>query len=224
MKHRNSHFAVGYWSRLRRGRATPDQADIDPKALKRVLPYIFLIDARPEASLAYRLAGTGLCERFGQELRGRSFLSQWDPESRSALTALLRQSLRTRQPVCLTSIAATDDCRMVELEIVLMPISFGGKEPERFLGVVQFLSDLSAVGGKPFAFQRLVASSLIQEDEAVMNSDVTPPAPPSEPARQPQARASHLRLVVSREGSAPLRRDPAMTMKQLFGWFAPASA
>jgi len=35
MKHRNSHFAVGYWSLIRHGRKSPDQSDIDPKALKR---------------------------------------------------------------------------------------------------------------------------------------------------------------------------------------------
>ena len=35
MKHRNSHFAVGYWNRIRAGNGVPDQADIDPKALKR---------------------------------------------------------------------------------------------------------------------------------------------------------------------------------------------
>ena len=51
MKHRNSHFAVGYWSRIRHGRPVPDQADIDPKALKRLLPFVFLLDARPDGMI-----------------------------------------------------------------------------------------------------------------------------------------------------------------------------
>src|SRR5215470_12873242 len=99
MKHRNSHFAVGYWSRLRNGRGAPDQADIDPKALKRLLPFVFLLDARQTSSPIYRLAGSTLCERYGGELRGRNFLTIWDPDSQGHLSGLLRQALAERMPV-----------------------------------------------------------------------------------------------------------------------------
>src|SRR5215510_9383889 len=67
MKHRNNHFAVGYWSLIRRGRPAPDQADVDPKALKRLLPFVFLLDAR-HSTFVYRLAGTTLCERYDRGL------------------------------------------------------------------------------------------------------------------------------------------------------------
>src|SRR5579872_6867691 len=40
MKHKNSHLLVGYWGRLRKGRAVPDQTDIDPRAIKRMLSQI----------------------------------------------------------------------------------------------------------------------------------------------------------------------------------------
>ena len=73
MKHRNSHLLIGYWSRLRAGRDVPDQTDIDPRAIKRMLSQIFILDARDPARPFYRLAGTKLCERFGLELRGTSF-------------------------------------------------------------------------------------------------------------------------------------------------------
>ena len=43
MKHRNSHLLVGYWSRLRKGRDLPDQTDIDPRAIKRMLSYVFIL-------------------------------------------------------------------------------------------------------------------------------------------------------------------------------------
>ena len=44
MKHKNSHLLVGYWSRLRKGRDVPDQTDIDPRAIKRLLSYTFILD------------------------------------------------------------------------------------------------------------------------------------------------------------------------------------
>ena len=62
MKHKNSHLLVGYWSRLRKGREVPDQTDIDPRAIKRLLSYTFILDYANPARPVYRLAGTALCD------------------------------------------------------------------------------------------------------------------------------------------------------------------
>jgi hypothetical protein len=216
MKHRHSHFAVGYWNRLRARGGIPDQADIDPKALKRLLPYVFLLDARHDGSFTYRLAGTALCERFGIELRDHNFLTHWDRESRTTLATFLRQSLRTRTPVCLTSIAATEDCTMVEIETVLMPITFGGREPERFLAVANALGDLYALAGRPIAFERLVAADFIRE--GAVDTKQQPPGGPH-PDWQPHPRAPHLQLVSSRDTTPVRRMDMSEAMKTLFAEF-----
>lgn len=215
MKHRNSHFAVGYWSRIRAGQSVPDQADIDPKALKRLLPYVFLLDSKSDGSFSYRLAGTALCERFGMELRDRNFLAHWDRDSRALLATLLRQSLRTGTPLCLTSIGATEECRMIEIETVLMPIAFGGNEPERFLAVAHTMGDLYALGGRAIQFERLVASSFVNEGEAFD----TPQLEGSNIAVG-HPKAPHLHLVSSRDTPPPPRRSPMSdAMKALFAQF-----
>jgi hypothetical protein len=222
MKHRNSHFAVGYWSRIRAGRAVPDQADIDPKALKRLLPYVFLLDVRPDSTFTYRLAGTALCERFGVELRNHNFLAHWDRESRATLATLLRQSIRTRMPLCLTSIGATEDCRMIEIETVLMPITFGAREPERFLAVAHVLGDTYPLAGGAIAFERLVASNFIQEGDAIESS---PPTGGSGSDWAGHPRAPHLRLVTSREtATEPSRFDMGEALNALFAQFGAAPA
>jgi hypothetical protein len=217
MKHRHSHFAVGYWNRLRARGGIPDQADIDPKALKRLLPYVFLLDARHDGSFTYRLAGTALCERFGVELRDHNFLTHWDRESRTTLATFLRQALRTRTPVCLTSIAATEDCTMVEIETVLMPITFGGREPERFLAVANALGDLYALAGRPIAFERLVAADFIRE--GAVDTKEQPPGSGPDPKWQPHPKAPHLSLVSSRENTPVRRMDMSEAMKTLFAEF-----
>lgn len=205
MKHRNSHFAVGYWSRLRQGRLAPDQADVDPRALKRLLPSVFLLEAKVDGDFIYRLAGTALCDRYGAELRGTNFLTHWDKDSRSSLNNLLNKALRLRTPLCLTSIGATEDCRMIEIETVLMPITYGGEEPKRFLAVAQVLTDVAPITGKTITFERLVSSSLISEGES-RNTDVELPPPPP-PALRSHPRAPHLRLVVSQ--NLPARAETA---------------
>ncbi len=203
MKHRNSHFAVGYWSLIRHGRKTPDQSDIDPKALRRLLPFVFLLDAR-QSSFTYRLAGTTLCERYGGELRGKDFLSIWDPDSRARLSKLLPQALAESSPLCLNSLGATEDCRMVEIETVLLPVTFGSHAPERFLGVAQVLTDVAPLLGRHISFERLVHASLIREGESKLDElpsppPPPPPVPPPNSGRHVASRVPHLRLVVSRE-------------------------
>ena len=205
MKHKNSHLLVGYWSRLRRGRAVPDQTDIDPRAIKRMLASVFILDVENPSRPIYRLAGTGLCERFGFELKGTGFLAHWEAQSSLALGSLLRQALKLRQPVCLSSIGATADCGMVELETVLAPISFNGEEPTRFIGMIQILSDQTLLAGKPIAFQRLAASQLIREDDPLPSFDNLPPPPPPSnriTSLRNHPKAPHLRLVVSQSRPA----------------------
>lgn len=205
MKHKNSHLLVGYWSRLRKGRDVPDQTEIDPRAIKRMLSQVFILDVENPQRPIYRLAGTALCERFGFELKGTGFLAHWEARSSLALASLLRQALKLKQPVCLSSIGANSECGMVEIETVLAPISFNGTEPTRFLGLIQILGDQNALGDKPIAFQRLAASQLIREDDPLPSYDNLPPPPPPSnglPSLRSHPRAPHLRLVVSQGRAA----------------------
>lgn len=209
MKHRNSHLLVGYWSRLRKGRALPDQTDIDPRAIKRMLSHVFILEAGDTSRPVYRLAGTSVCERFGAELKGTEFLTHWEGDSRNALSALLRQSLITHQPVCISSIGSTMECGMVELETVLAPVTFGDTAPRRFLGMVQVMSDLVQLGGRPISFERLVGAQLIRESEPLPSSiDVPPLPPPGDAYGHPKA--PHLRLVVNRSHTLHCEMDDAM--------------
>jgi hypothetical protein len=121
-----------------------------------------------------------------------------------------------KQPICLSSIAATAGCGMVEFETILAPVTFGAGEPTRFLGMVQILTDVSALAGKPIAFERLVGSQLVREDEPFSVSD-TPP-PPSFLDMPSHPRAPHLRLVVSRDRpSKAMHFDSLREMLDVFG-------
>jgi hypothetical protein len=165
-----------------------------------MLSHVFILESRDPARPSYRLAGTWLCDRFGFELKGTSFLANWDVQSHNAVVLLLKQSLALKQPVCMASIGSTSSCAMIEMETILAPLSFGQGAPTRFLGMMQILGDSSAHLGNPISFQRLAGSKLIQEDEPFSDS----PPPPTPPPALPQPlrshpKAPHLRLVISRE-------------------------
>jgi hypothetical protein len=221
MKHKNSHLLVGYWSRLRAGRDVPDQTDIDPRSIKRLLPFVFILDAENPNRPIYRLAGTAMCERFGFELKGTGFLAHWEAQSSMALGSLLQQALHLKQPVCLTSIGATADCGMVELETVLLPIKFGENGPTRFLGMIQILSDMSQLHGRPIAFQRLAASQIIREDDPYSMTNTTLPPSPPPPVFRSHPRAPHLRLVVSHDRPANSNFRTATKTERMFRVFGP---
>jgi hypothetical protein len=221
MKHRNSHLLVGYWSRLRKGHGTPDQCEIDPRAIKRLLSYVFILDCENPARPVYRLAGTSLCERFGYELKGTSFLAHWEAQSGLSLAPLLRQALKAGQPLCLSSIAATADNGMAELESVLTPISLQGGEPTRFLGLVQVLSNPAPLLGRAIAYERLTGSQLIQEGEPLPRYDQTLPPPPPPPAQlKTHPKAPHLRLVVSKQNPSLLHFGSGDLLQQMLQFFS----
>ena len=214
MKHKNSHLLVGYWSRLRKGRSVPDQTDIDPRAIKRLLSYTFILDCEDPARPVYRLAGTSLCERFGFELKGTSFLGHWESRSSLALSPIICQALEAHQPVCLTSIAATADNGMVELETILTPMSFNGGEPKRFFGMVQMLSDSTPLLGRTIAYEKLIGSELIREDEPMPVNDRNQPPPPP-PSLRAHPKAPYLRLVVSQDSPAFLNFGSGDLLQQM---------
>lgn len=223
MKHKNSHLLVGYWSRLRAGRDVPDQTDIDPRAIKRLLPYVFILDAENPGRPIYRLAGTAMCERFGFELKGTGFFAHWEAQSSIALGSLLQQALSLKQPVCLTSIGATADCGMVELETILLPIKFGDAGPTRFLGMIQVMSDVTQIHGRPISFQRLAASQIVREDDPRGNINPPPPPPPP-PVYRSHPRAPHLRLVVSQDRPASMHFGMENAVGRVFEVFGPEHA
>lgn len=223
MKHKNSHLLVGYWSRLRKGREVPDQTDIDPRAIKRLLSYTFILDYENPSRPVYRLAGTALCERFGFELKGTSFLAHWESQSTLSLISLLRQAMALRQPVCLSSVAATVENGMVELETILTPVSMNGSEPNRFFGMVQMLGDPAPLLGRPIAYERLVGSQLVQEDEPFLEDerdDHRPPPSAPPPSLRAHPKAPYLRLVVSQDSPAFLNFGSGDLLRQVAEVFA----
>jgi hypothetical protein len=196
VKHRNSHLLVGYWSRIRDGRPVPDQTDINPKAIKRLLPFTFILNCEHPSRPYYRLAGTGLCERFGSELKGTGFLAFWDGSSATAIAALLRQSLCLRQPVCLFSMATTESGGIAELETVVTPVSFNGGEARRLFGLVQVLSDPGLLVEHKIVHQRLIGSQLVAEGDVAADG-------PAATRPDPRLPAGSLRLVVSQVTPQP---------------------
>jgi hypothetical protein len=71
-----------HWDRLRGDRLLPARAEIDPGAIKPLLPFIFILESRAPNEARIRLAGTGLRDLFGFETTGRNLVKLAPPEQR----------------------------------------------------------------------------------------------------------------------------------------------
>ena len=162
---------IGYWVSLRRGCTAPAQSDIQPRAISRVLPSVFLLDAANPANPTYRLAGTAVCRRCGCDPRDKSYLDYWDGPSCETIRLILSHALRVHCPVFLYSTNCCLDADMVELQTVLAPITIHNSEPTRFLGMAQVLKEPAQLTVSTGAFQSLSALHLISETELASASN-----------------------------------------------------
>jgi hypothetical protein len=77
MRNQASRAIFDYWINIKRDRPAPLRTEIDPTALRHLLPYLFITATDSSGVLAFRLAGTRICELFDREFRGAAFSEMW---------------------------------------------------------------------------------------------------------------------------------------------------
>lgn len=164
MQHRNSHLFLEHWESLRDGASLPNRKDFDPDQIKHLLVNVLILDVQDPNAPRYRFAGNDLRKRHGNELTGGIFFAGWDRDSITVTTALLNRAIVSKRPVCLSSIGRAEDSGPVQLETVLAP--FKDEDGCIFIGHSQKLADHRTLTDRPLTSQRLIASRLVQENDA----------------------------------------------------------
>ncbi|MBK8008114.1 MAG: PAS domain-containing protein [Rhizobiales bacterium] len=165
MKHPSARALHAYWDRLRKGRAAPERAEIDPAEIGRLLGDIFLLENSDNPRHAVRLAGTRLCALIGHELRGRSFGAFFAAEDRATLFGLLEAVADGQTPAVASLVGETDDNRTVDLEMVLLPLRHRGRTHARMLGSIVPLDVPYWTGTAPLARLRIKTLRMIYAAE-----------------------------------------------------------
>lgn len=95
-----------YWLGRRHGRAVPERRDIDPLDMPRnLLPHLLLVElhgARPR--IRYRLIGTAISERYGEDFTGRYLDEVSGPHYRDLLQDLYGRMRDHGKPVYVESL------------------------------------------------------------------------------------------------------------------------
>ena len=125
-----------YWNGLRGARAAPERNDIDPGAIRGVLPDTFVLDFDERGGFPFRIAGSRANALFLRELRGVSFLDLWRDADRADLSAILHCVAGEIRPVLIGAKGGPAGAEPVDIEVILLPLRHHGLVRARVLGAL----------------------------------------------------------------------------------------
>ncbi len=157
MRHPNTRAIAEYWESLKRGDETPARDDLSPADMAGLLSHVFILQRLDAEHALFRLAGGGLCDLYQREFRDHDFFSLWRGADRMHMMALLAAAAITPGPGVVLAGAETIDGRRLKAEIFIAPLAGRDGKADRFLGLYQPLTDLSALGGRPPIRQHVIA-------------------------------------------------------------------
>jgi hypothetical protein len=128
--------AFEFWDGLREGRELPARTDIDPQDIVQILKYVILVDVlRDPTDFRFRLAGTDVVRRFGEELTGHR-LSEVDVDGKyRQIFDEYELTVTRRQPSVFTEAFTRKDGKYVQYTRLLCPLSADGVRVDMLFGV-----------------------------------------------------------------------------------------
>lgn len=164
MKQRTSQTLYGYWNEVRAGRLAPQRLEIEPSRIAGILSETFMVERIDSGTYRYRLAGTRLCEIFGTELRGKSFLEGWSEADCQMLLRDLATICEQGAVVVLGLEGSSDSRHRLELEAILLPLVQTGQKITRIIGAMSATSAPFWLDSEPLRNRRLQRHDLIWPD------------------------------------------------------------
>ena len=157
-----------YWGRLKGERTAPDRAEIDPVAIRHILPDIFIIEVDPERRLPLRLCGARVNALWQREQKGRPFLGWWRAQRQEEAAEAIRRVIDTQTPLVAHARTArtAPDRDAAEFELLLLPLRHFGKSCSRVLGSLAPAQRLDWVGICPVGPLDLVAARMLEDKAA----------------------------------------------------------
>lgn len=136
MKHPSSRRLFDYWNRRRGNRPAPERGEIEPVAIRSILGDTFILAYDEAGAHSFRLAGTKVCALFCRELKGASFVALWQREEQDRVRELIEIVSDESVGFIAGVPARTADGDGLELELLLLPLTYRGESRARLLGVL----------------------------------------------------------------------------------------
>ena len=123
-----------YWAGKKGARLAPRRSDIDPAEMKNFLRYVFLLDIVDiPLRFRFRLAGTEIVSRYGEEVTGR-FLDEIDLDDvGSEILNEYETAVREARPVRGHWQYTKRDGQYLKYERIILPLSSDGHSIDMLL-------------------------------------------------------------------------------------------
>jgi hypothetical protein len=143
-------MVLGYWERLRAGRAAPLRSEIDPRQIEAALEHSFILERVAPDTVRFRVAGMHLCQIMGMEVRGMPPSAFFTPEERGEFARVL-DGVFTRPEVAeLDLISEGPGLVRLEARMLILPMRSDLGEMNRALGC---LVAQGTIGAPPRRFR-----------------------------------------------------------------------
>lgn len=139
--------AYAYWQAKCAGRAMPRRADIEPKDLIRLLPYLQITEILEGGKrIRYRLVGTAIVNAYGAELTGKYFDEVFTGERLKLIEENYRTMCRTKRPILVGNRYHTRKDMELFCYRVVMPLSEDGETVNQVLTAMSFKQPEPRIG------------------------------------------------------------------------------
>jgi hypothetical protein len=164
MRRRTSQTLFDYWNEVRGDRLAPRRFDIEPARISSILAETFILERLDPHTFRFRLAGTRICEIFGQELRNTSFLQLFPADDRLHLGRQLG-TIAEQGGVCVVEFrASAGDRKSVLFECMILPLTDPRGVVTRYLGAISPSENPEWLGTEAVSIRSLVRDELIWPD------------------------------------------------------------
>lgn len=161
MKQSTTKTLYGYWDATRGNRMAPRRFEIEPARIADILSDTLILERNDDTAFRFRLAGTRICDTFGQELRGSSFTEGWSADDRSTLQRHLGVISRQAGVGVFQFEAETAEGRTARFEILLLPLMHTRETVDRILGCIVAIDQPDWLGHEPLVARRLLSAEIV---------------------------------------------------------------
>ena len=126
---------LDYWYRMRHGQDVPARSDIDPRGIEAMLSNAFIAERIAPGLARFRIAGTGLADLMGMEVRGMPLSAFLEPSSRDRLADALTDLFDRPAIVAADLISKSGFCRdHLHATLLLLPLKSDLGDISRAIG------------------------------------------------------------------------------------------
>ncbi len=162
-----------YWNSTRGDADAPLRSQIDPGAMRHILPKIFILEAGHDGDPRFRLAGTTICSLFGRELRDTAFSSLWTGRRAEEAADVAVDVMDRVAPALVDATGHPPSGRPSTFEVVLLPMRSSPDRCDRLLGCLVSAKTNGHHASQPLSSLRLDRIRLLDGRTGLPDIEVT---------------------------------------------------